>query len=149
MERLDSRGAAGSRKKKQGLGHTDSTDLTDDGDNVDGADIERMLGIAMGCMGMSRDDFGRCTPSEFYAAYEAWHEMREQADRGDWERARMLCLCTLQPYSKKQLRASDIMQFPWDEAEARASSSRSGEKDMSHEEIMERYREAKLRAGLE
>ena len=112
----------------------------------------------MGCMGMSMDDFCRCAPSEFYAAYEAWSEMRQQDDRGRWERARMQCLCTLQPYSKKQLKAEDIMQFPWDE-EANAdvsnstnsgdgSSSPSRENGLSHEELMARYRKAREKAGL-
>lgn len=106
---------------------------------------------------MSRDDFCRCTPSEFYAVYMAWSEMRERADRGAWERTRMQCLCMLQPYSKKQLKARDVMQFPWDnEANASssgdrsegASSSRNRDEGLSREEIMERYRKARERAGL-
>lgn len=111
----------------------------------------------MGCVGMSRDDFCRCTPSQFYAAYEAWSEMQERMSREMWERTRMQCLCTLQPYSKKQLKARDIIQFPWDgemntngsnDTNKGASSSRSRENGLSHEELMERYRQARLRAGL-
>ena len=60
------------------------------------------------------DDFCRCTPSEYYAAYEAWHGAVDAAERGKWERVRMQCLCILQPYSKDKLKARDIMQFAWD-----------------------------------
>ncbi len=103
----------------------------------------------MGCMGMSTDDFCRCASSEFYAAYEAWGEMRQQDDRGRWERTRMMCLCMLQPYSKRRLKARDILQFPWDDEGEKLSSSRSGENDLSHEELMARYRKARERAGFE
>jgi len=121
------------------------------------------MGIAMGCMGMSMDDFCRCTPSEFYEVYESWGDMRTMDERARWERARMQCLCSLQPYSKSRLRPQDIMQFPWETAGSegrRASGSEerrvkseesdgaSEQKELSHEEIMARYREAKKRAGL-
>ena len=117
-------------------------------------DVERLMGIAMGCMGMSRNDFCRCTPSEFYAAWEAWSEVRSMDERARWERMRMQCLCTLQPYSKKKLTARDVMRFPWEESEERrekgeeSPSSRSRENDMSHEELMARYRETKKARGL-
>lgn len=104
----------------------------------------------MGCMGMSMNDFCRCIPSEFYEAYEAWIEMREAQERGAWERMRMQCLCSLQPYSKDRLRAQDIMRFPWEEEseERRVKSEESSSPSLSHEEMMARYREAKQRMGL-
>lgn len=110
--------------------------------------MEHLQGVAMGCMGMSKDDFCRCTPSEFYAAYDAWWQRETDLERGRWERMRMQCLCSLQPYSKKQLRAQDFMKFTWESEEQKATSCRSQQKGQSREEIMERYREAKKRAGL-
>lgn len=114
--------------------------------------MERLLGIAMGCMGMSMDDFCRCTPSEFNEAYEAWGECQERLERGAWERMRMQCLCSLQPYSSKKLRAEDLMRFPWEvkseEVRVKNSLADKGQEEMSHEEVMERYREAAKRAGL-
>lgn len=98
----------------------------------------------MGCIGMSMDDFCRCTPSEFRAAWEVWHEMHEQRERGAWERMRMECLCTLQPYSKKNLEAKDIMSFPWD----KDSEKKKEKAEISKEEMMRRYREAKAAANL-
>ena len=98
----------------------------------------------MGCIGMSMDDFCRCTPSEFRAAWEVWHEMHEQRGRGAWERMRMQCLCTLQPYSNKNLDAKDIMQFPWDN-EGEKKKEKEG---INKEEMMRRYKAAKAAANL-
>lgn len=134
-------GGAEQRKKKRGEAVGESS-LEDSED----ADVERLLGIAMGCMGMSMDDFYRCAPSEFYEAYGAWGEMQERMERSAWERMRMQCLCSLQPYSSKKLRADDLMRFPWEEGEAHVDTSER--EQLSHEELMERYRKAKERAGL-
>lgn len=101
----------------------------------------------MGCMGMSMDDFCRCTPSEFNKAYEAWGECQERLERSAWERMRMQCLCSLQPYSSKKLRAEDLMRFPWEE-EQKKSPCQEVQEELSHEEVMARYREAVERAGL-
>ena len=51
----------------------------------------------------------------------------------------MVCLCSLQPHSKKQLHARDVMEFPWEKEE-------SGK--MSAAEIAERFEAAKKRLGL-
>ena len=104
------------------------------------------MGIAMGCIGMSRDDFCRCTPSEFRAVYVEWHEFQDVLRRERWERMRMECLCTLLPYSKKMQYASDIMSFPWDKVVHEREKKKK--KAPSHAEIMERYREAKAKRGM-
>ena len=100
----------------------------------------------MGCMGMSRDDFCRCTPSEFRLTWEAWSEREERRERSAWERARMECLCMLQPYSKNKLRAQDVMVFPWEKEDDGAA--KADRPELSREEMMERYREAMRRRGL-
>lgn len=112
----------------------------------------------MGCMGMSMDDFCRCTPSEFYAIHVAWQEIRDSEARSLWERTRMQCLCMLQPYSKKRLRAQDVMQLPWDardKPQAHVVDGFSGkvestevQRTLSHDELMARYRAAKERMGI-
>ena len=111
--------------------------------NVDGSrsDIDELMGMAVGCMGMSYDDFCRCTPCEFKCVFDAWqrhHELMRQEDR---ERVRMMCLCMLQPYSKRRLKASDVMSFPWERAAVKAER-------VTDEELMERYKAAKARWGL-
>ena len=94
-------------------------------------------------MGMSLDDFCRCTPSEFLSAWEHRNKWQERMEQGHWERLRMACLCMLQPYSKNTLSARDVMQFPWDE-DAKTNSRET----VSDEELKRRYREAKRAAGL-
>lgn len=96
----------------------------------------------MGCIGMSYECFCRCTPSEFHAIWQAWSEMREADERGAWERMRMQCLCSLQPYSQKRLKATDVMELPWDEKPKAAEP-------VSDEELMRRYEAARKRMGLE
>lgn len=98
----------------------------------------------MGCIGMSMDDFCRCTPSEFRATWDVWYEMHEQRERSAWERMRMQCLCSLQPYSSKNLDAKDIISFPWDDD----VESKKETKKIDKEEMMRRYQEAKAAAGL-
>lgn len=103
-----------------------------------------MMGIAMGCVGMRMDDFCRCTPSEFKAIFNQWKENNESRQRGDWERVRMACLCSLQPYSKSTLTAEDIMTFPWEEKKEQRS-----EEKLTDEDIAARYAAAKKRYGLD
>lgn len=101
----------------------------------------------MGCMGMSMDDFCRCTPSEFRAAWDVWREMHGQRERGAWERTRTLALCTLQPHTSQRLRPEDIMTFPW-EKDTPAGKRTSSPGPVPREDVVRRYREAIRRRGL-
>ena len=102
------------------------------------------MGIALGCIGMSMQDFERCTPSEFKATFDAWNGLQERIERSEWERVRMSCLCTLQPYSKKKLQASDIMEFPWEKQKTKAKK-----REETREEVNARYERAKRKFGLQ
>lgn len=90
-------------------------------------DILKLVAIATGRMGMSIDDFCRCTPSLFAEIHEAYVKKMEMAEQSLWERTRMECLFMLQPYSKKTLKASDVMTFPWDKKEPIALQEKSTE----------------------
>lgn len=68
----------------------------------------------MGCVGMSREDFERCTPFEFTEMMRQWRENQERIERTTWDQTRFLATAMLQPYSKKALKATDIARFPWD-----------------------------------
>ena len=103
--------------------------------------------MAMGCIGMSYDDFCRCTPSEYAAVWHAWQGSDERREQGEWERLRMSCLCMLQPYSKKRLRAEDVMRFPW-ESGSRGSTGDKGDATLSAEEMEARRQAAMERYGL-
>jgi hypothetical protein len=100
-------------------------------------------------MGMSMIDFYSCTPLQFKAIYGAWAEAQSTALRQQWEQSRMVCMCMLQPYSKKRLQPRDVMKFPWDKKEQEEAERKqlTPRKDLSREELMQRYRAAVAAAG--
>lgn len=73
-----------------------------------------MLGLAVGCIGMSRSEFAALTPEEFNAIAEQWHANDTRHYRSGWEQARFVALCCLTPYSKRALKPTDIIRFDWE-----------------------------------
>lgn len=100
------------------------------------------MGMALGCIGMSREDFERCTPFEFYKAWERWAEAKRDAERNEWERTRVLALFAIQPYAKSNLQAHDVLPFPWDE------KLEEKREEVSKDEFNARFEAAKKRYGL-
>ena len=98
--------------------------------------------MAVGAIGMSVDDFCRCTPAEFRSVADAWHRAEEHRERSGWERTRMQCLYMLQPYSRHGLSPRDVMRFPWDEEESQTEK-------LTTEEIRERVERVKREQGLQ
>lgn len=96
----------------------------------------------MGRMGMSIGDFDLCTPHEFSVIAEGWHDYETMRMRDAWERTRMTCLCMLQPYSKKKLRAEDVLEFSWEKQPKKKLSA----EDVARQK--ERFEEVKKRRGL-
>lgn len=94
-------------------------------------------------MGMSVDDFCRCTPLEFRAVYESWAEAEQRRERAAWERARLQCTCMLQPYSKKRLEPQDVLKFAWDNDHFEDESEM-----LTAKEIRERFEKVKREQGL-
>jgi hypothetical protein len=96
---------------------------------------------------MSLDDFDRCTPAEFRSIADSYAREEAQYMRSEWERSRMQCLCSLQPWSEEKLTARDIMRFPWDEEESKkeecdeeAIPKRTPEEEKAHWENEKRIR---------
>lgn len=81
------------------------------------------MGIALGCIGLSRDDFCNMDFQEFAAVYKAYAARRDFDYRDGWERARLLATITLQPHLKKgkEITPKKLLPFPWDKEAARAS----------------------------
>lgn len=76
-----------------------------------------MLGIALGQMGMSVEDFDQLTPTQFAITYK-WYLKRVEIEcKRSWEQTRYILTGILAPYSKKSLAPTDIMNFEWDEKE--------------------------------
>lgn len=94
-------------------------------------------------MGMSVDDFCRCTPLEFRSIHEAWADNERRKERGAWERTRLQCTTMLQPYSKKRLEPTDVLKFAWDN-----DPSDDGTEKLTAKEIRERFEEVKREMGL-
>ena len=86
--------------------------------------------MAMGCVGMSLADFERCTPFEFNEVMLHWRENQERIDRVAWDQTRFLATAMLQPYSKKTLKATDIVRFPWDDKKEEAAKGTSSRERM-------------------
>lgn len=99
------------------------------------------MAIALGCVRMSLDDFDRCTPSEFTSVVEAWAKQKESDIRTSWEQTRFIAFHCIQPYSKKQMKLTDICRFAWDREEKRKAGTTSTRERM--EEMMKRLRVSK------
>lgn len=82
------------------------------------------MGIAVGCVGMSLEDFERCTPFEFYSITEQWEQEKERRMQDDWERARFQAAVSIQPYSKKPIKPTDIIKFPWEQRKKKSTAQR-------------------------
>ena len=105
-----------SAQKKVGEGHSPT--------------VNELLGIAQGCIGMSREDFACSTPDEFQAVYDAWFHHEESEMQRSWEVGRFVAAALLQPYSKKAMKPADLIVFPWEKTERHSA----GVKGTSNEE---------------
>lgn len=95
--------------------------------------MAELLGIAQGCVGMSREDFARCTPDEFQAIHDAWYNLEESHMRRLWEVGRMVAAFSLQPYSKKPVRSMDLCVFPWEKDEKTSASTGTSSEERARE----------------
>ena len=68
----------------------------------------------MGCMGMNREDFCACPPSQFRETFIRWQEREQEKEKAGWEQTRVLAAMILQPFSKKAMKPTDVLRFPWD-----------------------------------
>lgn len=95
-----------------------------------------MLGLAVGCIGMSYDDFCKCTFSEFESICRSWREMTEGQNRVAWERARTIATIVIQPHIKKRLTPKQLLPLPWDD---KKSNQRNKEPELTGEEKLKRF----------
>lgn len=108
--------------------------------------VDELLGIAVGCIGMSLQDFDQCTPLEFNEIYECWSKERQMQIRNDWERTRQLTVRLLLPYSQKALKAEDVMEFVWDkknDGDAVANKEKTREEIEAEARHFERVKKAR------
>ena len=72
------------------------------------------MGVALGCVGLSFDDFCRLELIEFEHICRAWRDMAESDDRRRWERARVMAAITVQPHVRKPVNPATLLPFPWE-----------------------------------
>ena len=84
--------------------------------------VHAALGVAMGCMHMSLDDFQTLRPAEFIAAADAWQSSQDADVRRSWEIARTVAAILLQPHARRRLTVRSVLQLPWDAPVATRSS---------------------------
>lgn len=103
-----------------------------------------MLGIAVGCIGLSLDEFCALEFDEFESICEAWRKMSEQQNREAWERTRILATICIQPHIKKKITPKQLIPLPWDKRTARRN-----EPQLTAEEKRKRFEDVARRLGDE
>ncbi len=97
-----------------------------------------MLGVAVGNIGLSFNDFCALTPEEFRHIYKAYSEERTAQYQDGWERMRMLAAITLQPYSKKTITPHGLLPFPWEKKKPKHTKTAQA---VSKEDALRRFEE--------
>lgn len=74
----------------------------------------------MGRVGMSRDDFERCTPLEFTKIVQASNEKTEIAIKAGWEQTRAQVVYVANLFSQNPIDPRKAWPFPWEKEEENA-----------------------------
>lgn len=77
------------------------------------------MGVAVGCIGMSVDDFCACEYDEFESICKAWGEMNEGRTHDAWERTRVSAAICIQPHVKGRMTPEKLLPLPWDKKSTR------------------------------
>lgn len=81
------------------------------------------------------------TLDEFTQVFEAWQQERMYDTRTSWKQARFIAQCALMPYSKKGLKATDVVVFDWEKEEKhKGSTAKTTKEDIAR--ILERFGDA-------
>ena len=84
------------------------------------------MGIALGCIRLSYDDFCKMDFEEFAAVYKAYAEQRDIDFKDEWQRMRLLAAIVIQPHLAKnrKITPEKLLPFPWDKKRAKCSSDK-------------------------
>lgn len=92
-------------------------------------------------IGLSVDEFRDLTGEEFAAIATSYEKRQEDAQRGEWERMRLLATIGIQPHIKDKMTPQRLLPFPWDHDK--------GSGPTETEELTMEERRAKAREFLE
>lgn len=84
------------------------------------------MGIAVGRVGMSREDFERCTPLEFTKIVQSADERTEAVIRAGWEQTRVQVVSVANLFSAKAINIKQAFPLPWDEMSEGAGAPKKG-----------------------
>ena len=104
------------------------------------------MGIALGCIRLSYDDFCKLDFEEFAAVYKAYAEQRDTDFKDNWQRMRLLAAIVIQPHLDKRhkITPEKLLPFPWDKTKAAVMKKRS---DIAPEQQRRRMEELVRKLG--
>lgn len=73
------------------------------------------LGFALGCVGLSLDDFCLLRQEELESVFKVYTSERDFFVRDGWERMRQHAAVSMQPHVRKRISARDLFHFGWDD----------------------------------
>lgn len=108
-------------------------------------EIQELLGVALGAIGLSYDDFCRLTPEEFEEVYKAFRERSDAEYKDEWVRMRMLATIVIQPHLKRKMTPEKLLPLPWDNVGKKAR--RDDAPRTTPEEDLKRFEKLLKRVG--
>lgn len=97
-----------------------------------------LFGQAVGVIGISYNDFCRCTPDELEAIFKAYGEAQSEREKDAWERMRISTAIGVQPHVKRKITPKSLIPLPWDNKNKAAAQSATAE-NMSPEDRKRRF----------
>lgn len=98
------------------------------------------MGIALGLIKLSYDDFCRLTPTEFEHIYKAYND-KEDADYKDaWGRMRLAATVLLQPHAKRKIVPEKVIIFPWEKKKSNKPAISKEQDKARFEKLMARIK---------
>lgn len=88
-----------------------------------------MMGISIGNIGMLYDDFLWLDMEEFDAIVEAWQTAREDEQKAEWERMRMLASICISPHLKHAPTPQKLLPFPWEKKRPKVAAPKISKED--------------------
>lgn len=65
-------------------------------------------------MSLTEEKFNELTPAYFMLRLKGMRAQQTQQYRNEWERTRWLALFMVMPHSKRKLKPTDLIRFPWE-----------------------------------
>jgi hypothetical protein len=104
--------------------------------------------IALGMLSLSVLEFEDITPRELINKITGHERMIESQQRLNWEIARWQALQIIAPPQKRQIRAIDLIKFPWEEAPIKTEEEKEKDLNRAREKEQQWKKGSKPKAKL-